>query len=43
MNSNLITEIWERRHLIVLFALTDVKLRYKNSILGFFGHFWNRF
>lgn len=37
--TNLINEIWQRRSLIILFAINDVKLRYKNSILGFIWSF----
>jgi lipopolysaccharide transport system permease protein len=29
------SEIWKRRNLIASFALTDLKLRYRNSVLGF--------
>jgi len=35
MANSLLSEIWQRRSLIVLFALNDVKLRYRNSVLGF--------
>lgn len=35
MTSNLLEEIWQRRSLIILLAFNDVKLRYRNSILGF--------
>ena len=37
--SNLLTEIWQRRSLVILFALNDVKLRYRNSVLGFLWTF----
>lgn len=37
--TNLINEIWQRKSLIILFAINDVKLRYKNSILGFIWSF----
>ncbi len=33
---NIITNIWNYRHLTVKLAISDFKLRYKNSILGFF-------
>jgi len=36
---NLISEIWENRGLILHLAMTDVKLRYKNSVLGFIWSF----
>ncbi|HVB66175.1 MAG TPA: ABC transporter permease [Candidatus Acidoferrales bacterium] len=39
MSDNLLKQIWERRSLIILFALNDVKLRYKNSVLGFLWSF----
>ena len=39
MKSNLLIDLWNRRSLIVLLALNDVKLRYRNSILGFFWSF----
>jgi len=39
MENNLIKEIWERRSLVLLFAINDVKLRYRNSILGFLWTF----
>jgi len=39
MASNLLTEIWEKRSLVMLLAFNDVKLRYRNSILGFFWSF----
>lgn len=35
MSKSLLSEIWERRSLIVLFAFNDIKLRYRNSVLGF--------
>lgn len=35
MPKSLLSEIWDRRSLIVLFAFNDVKLRYRNSVLGF--------
>ncbi len=31
-----IREIWNRRSLVQVFAINDLKLRYRNSILGFF-------
>jgi len=39
MRENIIREIWERRSLIFLLSVTDVKLRYRNSVLGFFWTF----
>lgn len=39
MENNMIKEIWERRSLIMLLAFNDVKLRYRNSILGFLWTF----
>ena len=38
-SSNLIKEIWERRSLVLLFAINSVKLRYRNSVLGFLWSF----
>ncbi|WP_316507058.1 ABC transporter permease [Nitrosopumilus sp.] len=32
-------EIWEKRLLLWNFAITDLKVRYKNSVLGFFWSF----
>ena len=34
--NNIITNIWNYRHLTLKLAISDFKLRYKNSILGFF-------
>jgi len=39
MKDNLIKEVWNKRSLILLFAINDVKLRYRNSILGFLWSF----
>lgn len=39
MKSNLFEEIWQRRSLIVLLAFNDIKLRYRNSVLGFVWSF----
>ncbi|MDE1817912.1 MAG: ABC transporter permease [Thaumarchaeota archaeon] len=39
MASNLLEEIWQRRSLIILLAFNDVKLRYRNSVLGFIWSF----
>jgi len=36
---NFKNEIWARRSLIINFAVSDLKIRYKNSILGFFWSF----
>jgi lipopolysaccharide transport system permease protein len=35
----LFEEIWNRRSLIILLAVNDVKTRYRNSVLGFFWSF----
>ncbi|MGB6464506.1 MAG: ABC transporter permease [Nitrosotalea sp.] len=35
----LIEEIWKRRSLIVLLAFNDVRIRYRNSVLGFLWSF----
>ncbi|MHA7646507.1 ABC transporter permease [Nitrosopumilus sp. S4] len=37
--SNLLCEIWENRSLIILLATNDIKLRYRNSVLGFLWTF----
>lgn len=34
-----VTEIWNRRSLILTLAISDLKLRYRNSIFGFFWSF----
>ena len=39
MGNNLLSEIWQRRSLIILFAFNEVKLRYRNSFLGFLWTF----
>lgn len=39
MSSNFFVEIWQRRSLVMLFALNEVKLRYRNSMLGFLWTF----
>jgi len=39
MSSNLLKELWDRRSLVILFSFNDVKLRYKNSVLGFLWTF----
>lgn len=39
MSDNLLKQVWERRSLIILFALNDVKLRYRKSVLGFLWSF----
>jgi len=36
---NLISELWERRSQIKLFAINDVRIRYRNSVLGFLWTF----
>ncbi len=35
-NSNIITNLWHYRRLTIKLAMSDFRLRYKNSILGFF-------
>lgn len=39
MSGNFFAEIWQRRSLVMLFALNEVKLRYRNSMLGFLWTF----
>lgn len=39
MSDNFFAEIWRRRSLVMLFALNEVKLRYRNSVLGFLWTF----
>ena len=39
MSENLIQELWNKKSLVFLFAINDVKLRYKNSVLGFLWTF----
>jgi lipopolysaccharide transport system permease protein len=39
MPDNLLKEIWQRRSLVMLFAINEVKLRYRNSVLGFLWTF----
>jgi len=39
LSKNLLRTVWIRRSLIWLFTVTDLKLRYKNSVLGFFWSF----
>lgn len=39
MSDNFFRQLWERRSLILLFALNDIKLRYRSSILGFLWSF----
>lgn len=39
MNDNILKEIWKRRSLIILLAFNDIKLRYRNSFLGFLWSF----
>ena len=34
--SNSLREIWNRRSLILVFAISDLKAKYRNSILGYF-------
>lgn len=35
-NPNIITNLWNYRHLTIKLAISDFRLRYKNSVLGFF-------
>lgn len=35
-NSNIITNLWNYRRLVIKLAISDFRLRYKNSVLGFF-------
>lgn len=35
MSFNVFSELWNKRSLIALLAINDVKLRYRNSVLGF--------
>ena len=37
--SSLLEEIWSHRSLIVLLAFNDVRIRYRNSVLGFLWSF----
>lgn len=39
MEENLLITIWKRRSMIWVFAVNDLKLRYRNSILGFLWSF----
>ena len=39
MSESFLSEIWKRRSLILLLAFNDVKLRYRNSALGFLWSF----
>ena len=39
MAENLLAEIWNRRSLVILLAFNDVKVRYRNSVLGFLWSF----
>lgn len=39
MEDNLLKTIWKRRSMIWLFAVNDLKLRYRNSFLGFLWSF----
>lgn len=39
MSNNFFTEVWQRRSLVMLFAFNEVKLRYRNSVLGFLWTF----
>lgn len=37
--ANLLSDLWEKRSLIMLLAVNDIKLRYRNSVLGFLWTF----
>ena len=39
MSGNFFTDLWKYRELLLLFSLNEVKLRYRNSVLGFFWAF----
>ena len=39
MSDNLLSELWKHRSLVLLLAINDVKLRYRNSFLGFLWSF----
>jgi len=39
LQQNLIKDLWNQRSLIFLLASNDLKLRYKNSVMGFFWSF----
>jgi len=39
VSENLLHEIWQRRSLILLLSFNDIKIRYRNSVLGFFWSF----
>lgn len=39
MSANFFQEVWNKRSLIILLAINDVKLRYRNSVLGFVWSF----
>jgi len=39
VSDNLLKQIWEKRSLIVILAINDVKLRYRKSVLGFLWSF----
>jgi lipopolysaccharide transport system permease protein len=39
MSTQLVRDIWKRRSLIMAFALSDLRVKYKNSVLGFFWSF----
>lgn len=36
---NIFSDIWNRRNLLILLTINDVKIRYRNSVLGFFWTF----
>lgn len=37
--ANIFSEIWDRRELLMLLTINDVKIRYRNSVLGFLWTF----
>lgn len=39
MAKEILEEIWSRRSLLITLAINDLKLRYRNSVLGFFWSF----
>lgn len=39
MEKNTFNQIWKRRSLIITLAVSDLNLRYRNSVLGFFWSF----
>lgn len=39
VTASFLKELWERRHQILMLSLNDVKMRYRNSVLGFVWSF----